>query len=714
MSDKSSKQKWINTFQFFAGYLVAAWTFLQFVDWLLNRYNLSPNWVDFLLWTFIGIIPSLLIYLYHRERINKGIIKLKEKILIPVNIILLAFILFIAFGNTDLGATTKKVTFENSIGNLETKTFTKEEFRTGIPIYDFKQIQDKDSAYSWLSYGIGKILYQDLLQNKNLSPEFNYRTTTTQKIRDASLFHKFYVDGEFNVSGNNFEIKTSVRKATNAKVINEKTFSGQDLFKLLDDISVFIASEIDKKSSLTYVDLPLNEYLTDSEEALKAFVNSQFDEAYRVDSRFSMAYLEESKIIMSQNRGILEARDVIDKAYATKSKLPLQKQLEVSIQKNLAYGNFKEAEKQVKLQLEVDPNNRFYNSVLFSIYGETKNTEAFFNQAEKLFQANRNSYNGNVLAVASMVVGFEDDLLNALNTLEFVNPSIKYLKIEPLLFKGEISKAQSIVDDYKISYSGNRNRLKVYDSILQFLGNNKYDSVDFEQFEGTYRSNMNEQELEFWLEDDRLIEYVKNQSMKPYLPAGRDVVGGGFIEDYTYLIQLIKNQNQKAFGLKKSYYYWKNTTTILFWKLDENLEQAFENFKNKKFKKSRKLFKIAKQDNPNHIFIDNIVNHLDFKMSTDSITIENQYKSHQGDYGPRKFWINEGKFYYKRQDEDINLPKVELLPINDTLYMDMTRLGTLMGFVKENGKQISKSYSLDENNLNWVISDQGSNVFEKD
>ena len=40
------KKKWINTLKFFAAYLVAAWTFLQFVDWVLNRYNISPHWVD--------------------------------------------------------------------------------------------------------------------------------------------------------------------------------------------------------------------------------------------------------------------------------------------------------------------------------------------------------------------------------------------------------------------------------------------------------------------------------------------------------------------------------------------------------------------------------------------------------------------------------------------------------------------------------------------
>ena len=226
MSEKSAKQKWISTLQFLAAYLVAAWTFLQFVDWALNRYNLSPNWVDLLLWTFIGIIPSLIIYLYHKERINKGVIKLKEKILIPINIILLVFILFFAFGKSDLGATTKNITFENALGNLETKTITKEEFRTGFNIYNFVQAQEKDTAYTWLTYGIGKVLYQDLIQNKNLSPEFDRIDSTSDKIRDASLFYDKYIDGSFKLNGNTFSVTTFIRKASNAKIIQEKPLKG--------------------------------------------------------------------------------------------------------------------------------------------------------------------------------------------------------------------------------------------------------------------------------------------------------------------------------------------------------------------------------------------------------------------------------------------------------------------------------------------------------
>ncbi len=714
MSDRSTKEKWIKTFQFLAAYLVAAWTFLQFFDWILNRYNLSPNWVDLLLWTFIGIIPSLLIYLFHRERIHKGIVKVREKILIPMNIILLAVILYFVFGNSDLGATTKKVTFENSLGNIETKTFTKEEFRVGFPIYNFKQLQEKDSLFKWLQYSMGRILFEDLLQNKNLSPDYSYRTSTTEKIRDASLFYEKYVDGNFEVVDEQFHFKTYIRKASNAKILAEKEFIGKNLFNMIDDISVFIATEMDKKANISYIDLPVNEHITNSIEALKAFARRDYDRAIALDDKFALAYLQEAKEIMKQNRGQLEAQDIIDRAFAIKSKLPLQKQLEVLIQQNLAYGNYEEAEKQVKLQLEVDPNNRFYNEVLFSIYGETKNTQAYFEATQELFDNNRSSYNGNNLSISALVVGQEDQLLTALSSFEIIDPFIKYLKIEPLVHNNNVEEAKRIFNEYKLSYTGNKNRLQAYDSIFKFLEDKSLKDIDLSRFKGLYRSAINEQTLEFWLENGRLIEYVKNLAMKAYLPAGQDAIANGFIENYTSYAKLERDQSEKVYGISKTVFYGNSTSQVFFWKMDENLINAEKAFMAKEYQKAKELYTLSKVDNPRHFFIDNMIGHIDFKLNNDTIRINSNLNKHSGTYGPRNFWVENGKFYYKRLDENVNLAKVELLPINDTLYMDMTRLGALMSFVEENEKQVSKSYVLDVNEGTWKVNNKEVNIFEKD
>ena len=127
---EKTQNKWLKVLPYFATYLVAGCTLLQFLAWVLVRYNVSPHWVDMMLWLFIGITPSLLIYLYHKERINNRVIKRREKIIFPLNAVILAIVLYFVSGNNDLGATTQSVNYETSMGESRTTLITKEEFRT--------------------------------------------------------------------------------------------------------------------------------------------------------------------------------------------------------------------------------------------------------------------------------------------------------------------------------------------------------------------------------------------------------------------------------------------------------------------------------------------------------------------------------------------------------------------------------------------------------
>lgn len=715
-TDTKSSKKWFNTLKFLAAYLVAAWTFLQFVDWILNRYSISPYWVDILLWLFIGIIPSLIIYLHHRERINKRILKLREKIIFPLNIVLLIVIIYFGFGNSDLGATTKEISFENAEGQKQIKTITKEEFRIGIPIYNFKQITE-DSTTRWMANGICKLLYEDLLQNKNISPNFAYYSKTSNKIREASLFYSFYVDGAYQKVDNDYKITTYIRKSSNGKILKEDTFIGPDFLTLLDDISVFITANAGfiENSALNYIDLPINEFISNSLPAIEAYTKGDYKKAYAIDNNFALAYLEEAKRSTAYNKGKLETQDLIDKASALKNKLPLQKQLEVYIQKNLAYDNFEEAERLVNLQLEVDPNNDFYNNVRYSIYGETKNTKRYFETAEELFNNDPSATKGLDLALAALVSGHDDDLLNALKPFEVINPNIKALKLEPLIFKGKIDEAIALLKDLKIQHPDYLNRAKTYDSILGYLKNNTPKNEDLKQFIGTYRSGVNEQVVKYWIENDRLIQFTKNQNMRALLPAGSDAIGGGFIQNTTFYYKLAKDVSGKIIGFYATQHNWNNSGTRFYWKIDPHISAANDAFTNKNLIEAEQLYDIAIANNPSHKYLNNILNHIRFLNNSSNDTIRQQHENFSGNYGPRKFWIEDGKFYYKRKGNGIDLARVELLPIGENRYMDLTRLSTVMNFeTNDKGQIASVPYSFNSETMKWDRLDGETNYYLKD
>ena len=80
-SDHFFKRLWSKGhLQLVAGYFAGIFGLIEFVDWLLNRYQISPYWTDVLLVFFLSLIPSLILYVWNRDRILKGKMNLLEKI----------------------------------------------------------------------------------------------------------------------------------------------------------------------------------------------------------------------------------------------------------------------------------------------------------------------------------------------------------------------------------------------------------------------------------------------------------------------------------------------------------------------------------------------------------------------------------------------------------------------------------------------------------
>ena len=368
--------------------------------------------------------------------------------------------------------------------------------------------------------------------------------------------------------------------------------------------------------------------------------------------------------------------------------------MEVYIQRNLAYGNYDNALEQVKLQLEVDPHNEFYNDVLYSIYGETKQTEQYFDTASTLFEIDQSADTGVNLATASMVSGNDDMLIEAIEKYEILSPNLKVFKLQPLLFQGELKLAESLLDDIKTIYTDFSRRAQVYDTALAYLKTNDYDISKFKKFEGTYRSGFNEQIHKYWIENNRVIQYVKHQSMFALLPAGENTLVSGFINDVAYRYDLILAANKKPIGVNFQILDYINTYSYWYWKEDEAILKAHEAFDNKNYDEALSLYETASENNPKHAYLQNMILYLKYlKDNTPEVILE-QNESFVGSYGPRNFWIEDNKFFYKRKNEESELPKVELLPIGENRYMDLTRPGSIMAFEPdENGTMASKSYS---------------------
>ena len=78
-------------------YFAAGWGILQFIDWAVNRYILSPHLIDFTLTIILSMIPSIFLLSYFHGKPGADNWTRIEKIGIPSNIIASILILSMFF-----------------------------------------------------------------------------------------------------------------------------------------------------------------------------------------------------------------------------------------------------------------------------------------------------------------------------------------------------------------------------------------------------------------------------------------------------------------------------------------------------------------------------------------------------------------------------------------------------------------------------------------
>ena len=712
----SPKKKWINTLKFLAGYLVAAWTFLQFLEWVLNRYDISPNWVDLFLWIFVGLVPSLAIYFHHQERLSQGILKLREKIIFPLNVLLLFGVLYIGFGNTDLGATTKEISYTNNLGEVEKTTITKEEFRIEVPIYSFTQTK-KDTAYSWLQYGIRELIYQDIIQDKSISSFTSGAESTVDRVMQAKIFSDYYVDGSYEVNDGIFTVKPAVRKAINGKIVAEQEFTGPDLLEILDEISIYVRNNIgivEEKRDF-YLDLQIKDFVSNSLDAIKYSLNGEHEKAQKLDSTFALSYLLDATNKIRYSRSKIDERKTIDKAFKYSGKLPLQRQLEIRIRRYIAYENWELAEKLLKLQLEIDPSDKVYNDLLYVVYSETKQIDNYFNHAQDRFVSDQNIINGGNFLKANLLVGNYKQLVKSLRNLELLQPNntdIFTFKIGPQLLGGDIEGAKKTQEKTRLVNPNWENFAKTYDIAIDYLSENEITAEKLEPFVGVYRSEGSEQLLKYWLNDDILIQYVSNQKLSAPILAGENLlVDGDYIENrITYKKEFLKDSLGNFYAIKADQFNFTQKYTFYYWLYTEEMEIAEFALEEGKIEAAKSLYESLVQKHPHHYYFKNALKHINYVQSRDSLQLLKEYENIAGSYGNRKFFMKNGKLFYKRE----SLPEIHLLPTGDNEYISLTRYGTKYGFEPTTeGKTASFTSIYDAEKKVWMKASDSINYLLK-
>ena len=291
-------------------YLAGSWTFLEFFDSLISRYNISPHWQDVSLLSIVLLFPSILILAYRHGAPGAQGWSSVEKVGIPTNVLITLVIILSQFSSKDLGSSAEKVFGIGPDGSMIELERPKDEFRKRLSIGYFTL--NDENADKYLALGIPVALKYDLEQDPYLntfSPtdtayeikQSNFRGLTVPmalllKIAKDNRI-EFLITGDLSVKGKRVILQSNLYNVADGNLIKQIiTTDHENVFDAIDDMSVQIRSALGFSGGhINHTkDLPITEQLTSSMEAFIAFTKSQHDRAFKDDFVAAEAELQKA------------------------------------------------------------------------------------------------------------------------------------------------------------------------------------------------------------------------------------------------------------------------------------------------------------------------------------------------------------------------------------------------------------------------------------
>jgi tetratricopeptide (TPR) repeat protein len=313
--------------QFSGLYILGAWGFVQFVDWAVDQYALSPELTNFMVTLLLLLLPSVVLIAWRHGAPGKDRWTKVDALSIGLNLAAAAAVLFLMFGGEELGAATTVKVVEDEAGNVVERTVPKAAFRHSLLLFPFDN-DSGDPELDWLgaamALGVGLDLIQDpFLSLRDLSyPEIRDRLSASGFDRPANvplplkrevaesrnLGH--LLEGSVRVELDTFVVETRLYETRNARRVAARSYRGTDLLELADEVSLDVRRdlEIPDWHIEEAVDLPAADLLTHSREALRALseseisqysndlvtARSQAERAATLDSTCAVAFLASS------------------------------------------------------------------------------------------------------------------------------------------------------------------------------------------------------------------------------------------------------------------------------------------------------------------------------------------------------------------------------------------------------------------------------------
>jgi Flp pilus assembly protein TadD len=407
-------------------YAVGCWTVVEFSDWAVERYVLSPHITSFIVSLLLLLLPSVVLLAWRFGAPGDDHWTRTESIAIPVNLLVAAAVLYVGFHGKYLGAATTMVVVEDDAGNPVERVIPRNEFRRSVASFYFEN-ETGDATLDWLRYGLPLATEMDLYQDmfiRVVSPWDEHgllRELQEAGFEDGvgaplALKRKLAVDRhvDFLLTGalvradSGLVVEVELYDAPRGRLVARHAFEGNDPLELADRMSDQLKRDLGLPTLQIEEaqDLPVSEILTSSVSAfrqyalgVKAFVSSDIDAAARwlagaveEDSTFAWAQwnLATSYFLLNRPEEAAAARQA---AQQHLYKLPERVQLQSRIIDYLLFQQKPEqAFKTAKYRVELYPQDIDGRGLLANLLGTRGQWEEQIAQLEEILSIDPTQY----------------------------------------------------------------------------------------------------------------------------------------------------------------------------------------------------------------------------------------------------------------------------------------------------------------------------------
>jgi len=590
---------------------------------------------------------------------------------------LTATVLILIFKNNDLRAMTDRKIVTDEFGRKSVAKVFKKEFVTLFNTFPFKNLVPEDTSSNWLSQGIGHGLALDLLQFPYVVVWYRGGNNYQEQMKTAKeAGAKFFISGSYRKTADKINVISRLYNPANGSLIKEREFIGQDLFSLIDTISIQARLDMGLPNWLiaAYPDIPFSDQYTNSIEAFKYFCNAYSNttgslvslptlkKSIDIDSTFAYAlYKGVYHSHYFQVPGV-NVKKYIQQAMRHKDRLNPATEVAVRTLYYQVFGQNDKAIALAEMQHELNPDPALLTQ-LANLYLTNLQVDKLQKSYTELVAFYEDSNSKLHLVEAYLLAGEFRKGQKLLNELLSENPN----NTSALLYAGEFAIHNGNFDAARDYFE----KAILIDPEKKNLWSRVFTAIDFgrkhpktaeqlDQYSGLFRSENSPMEVEYLVLRNRLISKASNQEhCFLYFTSDSTAVDIRYDINVTWIFD---NQGDITKELTEQYGILHTR-----WKKDTLIQKAMELFESGNSEEALPAFQNAYQEYPQHYYLAYFIQHLNFIQSPGYINAEAGFKAIYGTYNDSKvtLGVENGKLIYQQSSG----AEWEILSLSEDLFM---------------------------------------------